>query len=226
VSWLYRPTPVPFKPHEPSWRQPLRLHFDPLFRGIKPVLASLRGRVLDIGCGMQPYRSLLDASLTEYVGVDRKGPLSNPTVEGTAEALPFPDASFDAALSTQVLEHLLDPQLAINEALRVLKPGGTLVLTVPGLWPLHEAPHDYWRFTRYGVLALLDRSPYTTRDRTLRQLGGYWAGVGQLVNLELQRARYARELVPFVNLAFEWLDRRGSAEELPLAWLATATRAP
>jgi hypothetical protein len=54
--------------------------------------------------------------------------------------------------------------------------------------------------------------------------GGFWASVGQMVNLEIQRGRFARDLVPLVNVCARWLDRRGSSEEMALAWVATAKR--
>jgi SAM-dependent methyltransferase len=224
VSLLYEPTPVPFRPHDPSWRQPLHLHFRPLWRGLSRALAELNGRVLDIGCGMQPYRELLGPGVTEYVGVDREGPLSRPTVVADADKLPFESASFDGAMSTQVFEHLRDPEQGLREVARVLRPGGKLVLTVPGVWPTHEAPHDYWRFTRHGLERSLIAAGF--RDVRLEALGGLWSTVGQMINLELQRARFGRELVPFVNLAAGFLDRRTRThEDLALAWLAIGVRA-
>lgn len=223
MGLLFAPSPVPFVPHAPSWRQPLYLHYRPLWRALVEALGNVRGRVLDIGCGMQPYRALLGPAVSEYVGLDREGPLSRPTVVGSATALPFDDGHFDAVFSTQVLEHLDRPEEALREAVRVLRPGGTLVLTVPGVWPTHEAPHDYWRFTRHGLLRLLD--VVGVKDSSLTPLGGLWAAVGQMANLELQRGRLTRELVPLVNLAAGWLDRRGAREDLALAWLATGVRA-
>ena len=224
VSILYVPTPVPFTPHDPSWRQPLHLHFRPLWRALTRALGALDGRVLDIGCGMQPYRVLLGPRVTEYVGVDRAGPLSNPTVVADADALPFESATFDGVMSTQVFEHLRDPEAGLRESARVLRPGGRIVLTVPGVWPTHEAPHDYWRFTRHGLERSLATAGFT--DVHIEVLGGLWSTVGQMINLELQRARYARELVPLVNLAASFLDRRAPThEDLALAWLATGVRA-
>jgi SAM-dependent methyltransferase len=223
VSLLFVPSPVPFQPHAPSWRQPLYLHFEPLRAALEGVLPGLRGRVLDVGCGLQPYRSLLDSSV-EYVGLDRDGPLSRPTVVGTAENIPFDADAFDAVLSTQVLEHVREPETALREAVRVLRRGGTIVLTVPGVWPAHEVPHDYWRFTRHGLLAMLERVGIASAS--VQPLGGLWSSVGQMINLELQRGPIARELVPLVNVAARWLDRRGAREDLALAWLATGVRAP
>lgn len=224
MTFLYVPTPVPFRPHDPSWRQPLHLHFGPLWRALSRALGELDGRVLDIGCGLQPYRALLGQAVTEYVGVDRPGPYSDPTVVAEAGALPFPDASFDGVLSTQVFEHLRDPEAALRESSRVLRSGGRIVLSVPGVWPTHEAPHDYWRFTRNGLDRAFDSAGFV--DVRIEALGGLWATVGQMVNLELQRGRYARELVPLVNLAAGYLDRRGRVyEDLALAFLVTAVRA-
>ncbi len=60
-------------------------------------------------------------------------------------------------LCTEVLEHLPEPQRAVDEMFRVLKPGGTLLLTTRFLFPIHDAPHDYFRFTKYGLRHLLRR---------------------------------------------------------------------
>lgn len=219
---LYVPSPVPYRPHRPSWRQPLYLHLRPLWDALERSLGALEGRVLDVGCGLQPYRAMLSPRVTEYVGLDLEGPLSKPTVVGTAQALPFPDARFDAVVSTQVLEHLEDPRGALGEAARVLAPGGTLVLTVPGVWPLHEAPRDFWRFTEPGVRSLCEGAGLAVQR--VEALGGFWSAVGQLANLELQRGRWLRQLVPLVNVLAARLEARGAVEEQGLCWLAVARK--
>jgi len=63
----------------------------------------------------------------------------------------FPDGSFEMVLATEVLEHLHTPQRAIDEMHRVLKPSGSVILTTRFIFPLHNIPGDYWRFTRYGL---------------------------------------------------------------------------
>ena len=81
-------------------------------------------------------------------------------VRGNLLALPFPDASFDGVILTEVLEHCTDPVGAVNQARRVLKPGGLLLVTSPFLWPEHGIDgeyKDYWRFTRNGWELLLQR---------------------------------------------------------------------
>jgi SAM-dependent methyltransferase len=177
--------------------------------------------VLDVGCGLQPYRPFLDPARTEYTGVDREGPLCNPTVVGDAENLPFPDHHFDVVFSNQVLEHVVDPKRALQEAVRVLRPGGRLILSVPGVWPAHEVPYDYWRFTRYGLVHLLEGLGIQQR---LVPLGGIWATIGQMLNLTLYRSVVFRELIPLVNLVFHALDRVGSREELVMCWFVDGVR--
>jgi len=219
---LFKQNPDPYMPHLPNWRQPLYLHLAPLWRALEQKLATCSGRVLDVGCGMQPYRHLIGSAMTEYVGLDRAGPLSVPTHVGSAESLPFKDESFDVVLATQVYEHLPEPEIAIAEAVRVLSPGGRLIITVPGVWPTHEAPHDYWRFTRFGLLALVERSSLSCQE--LRPLGGTWATIGQMVALEIAPLFLLRQFVPIVNLTARAMDRLGSREELVMNWLVDAVK--
>ncbi len=74
-----------------------------------------------------------------------------PDTVGDAHDLQFGNDSFDCVLCTEVLEHLHTPQKAIDEMKRVLRPGGTLILTTRFVFPIHDAPHDYFRYTKYGL---------------------------------------------------------------------------
>src|SRR5205823_2064578 len=134
---------------------PLHLHLEPLWRELARTLGALEGRVLDVGCGAKPYRALLGPRVTEYVGLDRADANGHADVVGDAHELPFPDRSFDAVISMQVLEHVTGPGRCLSEMARVVQPGGTVVFTVPVVWPAHEVPHDYWRFTRFGLGAMV-----------------------------------------------------------------------
>ena len=110
------------------------------------------GRTLDIGAQNGPYA----ASFPNRVALDiRRG--VGVQVLGDAQALGLADAAFDVVLCTEVLEHLPEPQRALDEMFRVLKPSGTLLLTTRFLFPIHDAPHDYFRFTKYGLRHLLRR---------------------------------------------------------------------
>jgi SAM-dependent methyltransferase len=217
----YVPTPHPYRPHPATWQQPLHLHLAPLWRELSRALGALEGRVLDVGCGRKPYRVLLGPDVREYLGVDRADSDSDADVFADAHALPFDDGSFDAVVSFQVLEHVRDPAACAREFARVLRPGGAAVLTAPGVWPAHEEPHDYWRFTRHGMLALLEGAGLVERRATA--LGGFWSSLGQMANLELNRSAPGRALVPLVNLAARALEPT-AREVLVMNWLAEATK--
>jgi len=101
---------------------------------------------LDIGCANSPYskyfKNRKGFDIAEGPGVD---------MVGDAHSLPFKDGEFEQILCTEVLEHLHTPEVAIGEMMRVLKPGGTLLLTTRFIFPIHDAPHDYYRYTKYGL---------------------------------------------------------------------------
>ena len=118
--------------------------------------ALLSGKVLDVGCGQMPFRHLLpeDAQYTglDIPAADSFGMDKNPdVVEFDGTAIPFPDNHFDAVICTEVLEHAVAPEALIAEMHRVLRPGGSLVLTVPFAARVHHIPYDFHRFTRYAL---------------------------------------------------------------------------
>jgi SAM-dependent methyltransferase len=122
----------------------------------------LYGRLLDVGCGSKPYRSLF--AVTAYIGLDIDSELTR--TRGIADylydgnAFPFADASFDSVLCNQVLEHVFNPDEFLGEMMRVLKPGGKLLLTVPFVWDEHEQPYDYARYSSFGLRALLEKQGF------------------------------------------------------------------
>ncbi len=105
--------------------------------------------VLDLGCGDSRYshyfpnRIGLDHSMQEGVNII-----------GDAHHLPFSSSSFSVILTTEMLEHVHDPQKVIDEIQRVLRPGGKVILTTRFVFPIHEAPMDFYRFTKYGLAYL------------------------------------------------------------------------
>lgn len=147
----------------------LQLHT--IWQHIGPILPGLRGSLLDVGCGEMPFRFALDPAV-RYTGIDVEQAtafgMSDDdairTFDGTT--IPFSDNAFNAVLCTEVLEHAVDPVRLAAEMLRVLKPGGMLILTVPYSARVHHAPWDFTRFTRYGLERLLaDFGTCTVRPR-------------------------------------------------------------
>jgi SAM-dependent methyltransferase len=182
-----------------GWLDPLHVAKRSLARAMRRAAPRLSGRLLDIGCGVKPYAPLL-GGVTRYIGIERPGTLSRSGVVdcwADALALPFADAAFDSVLCNEVLEHVTDPARLFAEAARVLRPGGTLVLSTPQTWGLHEEPHDYWRFTRYGLAHLARGAGLTVEE--IVPTCGLFATVGQRLASFLFYGTPARR-VPVLNL--------------------------
>lgn len=106
-------------------------------------------RLLDFGCGSMPYRSTVETLGAEYLGADFGGGMLQISPEGL---LPIADRSVDAVLSVQVLEHVRDLDRYLEEASRVLKDDGVLLLSTHGTWLFHPHPEDHRRWTRTGLV--------------------------------------------------------------------------
>lgn len=187
------------------------LHMRDLVRDIAGSSSYAQGRLLDVGCGNRPYESAL-REVTTYIGIDVNHQTGLPTVSGLAYALPFANDSFDTVFSTQTLEHVEEPQRAVAEMARVLRPGGYLILTAPQTWRLHEQPYDFFRYTRFGLQYLVEQPGL--RLVQLHAQGGVWATVGQIINNAIhkrfawQLPIYARYMIFLINnLVFGTLDR-------------------
>jgi SAM-dependent methyltransferase len=141
-----------------DWRESLSIIVGEAL--LKEILASrryMRGRLLDVGCGKRPYALIYDPLVDVSVGTETTFTphgIAEADAICYAEALPFSSESFDTILCTEVLEHTQQPFIAMQEFFRALKPGGYLLLSVPFIYPIHEAPHDYWRFTPHGLEAI------------------------------------------------------------------------
>jgi SAM-dependent methyltransferase len=123
----------------------VRGHLDSFLRA-----HSTQERVLDLGCGSTRY----SVYFPNRIGLDfqrRKGV----DIVADAHNLPFERSSFSAVLTTEMLEHVKDPQRVVDEIQRILRPGGKVILTTRFVFPIHDAPFDFYRFTKYGLAHLL-----------------------------------------------------------------------
>jgi len=132
-----------------------------VYRDLRKVLPNLRGDVLDVGCGMSPYKCLLARGETRYVGIDVRngGDFDNSNDDVTyfdGHHIPFGTGSFDAVICTEVLEHVPHFQGLIDEVHRVLKPGGRAIVTVPWSARYHYIPQDYFRYTPSALAIIFE----------------------------------------------------------------------
>jgi SAM-dependent methyltransferase len=156
--------------------------------------------VLDLGCGNSPYRQWMK-NVSAYVPYDADASSMGAQIVGSAQSLPFSDSAFDSLLCTQVLEHVERPWLVLDEIARVSRPGSFIVLSAPQAWRIHEAPYDYFRFTKYGMEALLKRSGLMIVDCVPQ--GGAWLLIGQTINNHLWHKKIPRGSVTwYLNRTF------------------------
>lgn len=202
------------------------------------------GTVLDIGCSDCWVRNQLPSN-TSYIGLDY--PVtgiemyqSRPDVFADASELPFENESIDTVVLFQTLEHIARPEKAISEIFRVLRPGGILLLTVPFLYPLHDEPYDFTRFTNHGLVRVLEDTGFSIE--TIKPSLGSAQTTGLIVclnlagmSLEAVRTRsfsmvfvpFAAAAIPFVNLGF-WLLAKvlPSWSAIPAGFQSIAVKSP
>lgn len=135
-----------------------------LVSNIVKFALQIRGKVLDVGCGCKPYERIFLLA-DNYVGLEYDSD-NNRKTKKKADAFydgkkfPFADCEFDAVLFFQVFEHVFNPHEFLSEVWRVLKPNGCILLTAPFIWDEHEQPHDYARYSSYGLMSLVTESGF------------------------------------------------------------------
>jgi len=145
---------------------PLGLFVNPFYfarkglaKHILELAVHVTGRTLDVGCGSKPYAQLYRSD--EYVGLEidtpqnRAGKKADHFYDG--KLFPFADSTFDSLVANEVFEHVFNPDQFLDETFRVLKPGGMTLLTLPFVWDEHEQPHDFARYSSFGIRALLEK---------------------------------------------------------------------
>jgi SAM-dependent methyltransferase len=170
-------------------------------------------RVLDFGCADVPYRRFFPAA-ADYDAADIAG---NPDATLTLNpdgTVPSPDESFDAVLSTQVLEHVTEPRLYLSEAFRVLRPGGRLLLSTHGSFSYHPDPVDLWRWTCAGLQLEVERAGFEV-IRFEGIIGPVATGL-QLIQ-DTTIFRLPRPLQPLYALVIQSLARL--ADRLERQWM-------
>lgn len=127
------------------------------------------GTVVDIGCGRMEIARYLVTDNHRYIGLDHPAPVASlyhtrPQVYADAQCLPIRSAAVDVALIVNVLEHLHSPDAGLTEIRRILRVDGVCVAEIPFIYPLHDRPFDYFRWTAPGIEALFRRHGLAVRE--------------------------------------------------------------
>lgn len=196
-----------------------------LHRDMRGVLNSLGGDVLDVGCGSKPYEKWF-GKREKYVGLDvAAGPKVDLLVTTESNSWPLESDQFDTVMCTQVAEHVKNIEI-MQELLRVAKPGGTLVVSIPFIYNEHGAPHDYRRYSVHGVIDLFSSMGWEILD--IKKQGGIGSTIGILLlnwlNAELNSNKITRilkglflpiliflsALINFLALFWDQVDNTGA----------------
>jgi len=217
----------------PGWLERYLWHFE---TAIEDAVGRLGrelpegARVLDAGAGEGQYKHLFPKA--RYTGLDLavgdvRWDYGGLDVLGDLTRLPFRDGTFEACVSVVTLEHVREPAAVVREMGRTLCKGGRLLLVVPQDWEVHQAPHDYFRYTRYGVRHLLEQAGFG--QIAMESGGGYFRLMGRRMLNGLQFFRgvwvipAALVLVP-AGLLFPLLDGLDRERNFTLGYLCTAIK--
>jgi SAM-dependent methyltransferase len=122
---------------------------------IQRFLVKKKLRLVDYGCGNMPYEPLVAPFVMEYIGVDLPENNRAKIHISPQGKIQLAENSIDVVLSTQVLEHVENPQFYLSEAHRILKDEGLLILSTHGYWMFHPDPTDFWRWTSAGLQKII-----------------------------------------------------------------------
>jgi ubiquinone/menaquinone biosynthesis C-methylase UbiE len=197
VRWLYRSG-----------------HRNALGAALAPAIGSLRGVAVDVGGGRDsPLAASWPAAATR-VRLDISAEFT-PDVLGDTTRLPFGDASVDAVVLSEVLEHVAEPAEALREIHRILRPGGRLVGSVPFLCQgVHADPGDYYRYTEQGLRHLL--APFAVVEVTPH--GNAFGVAWRMIQVRLR-------FLTVLNPLLRQLGRRADPTN-PEGYTFLATKAP
>ncbi len=190
------------------------------------------GRLLDIGCGDKPYEQIFQHAVIEHIGIDKRSIKAD--IRGDIFDARIKNESFDTILCTQVLEHVADPEKLLKKAYQILKPNGVIILTAPLISALHEQPNDYFRFTKFGLIYILEKAGFKIKH--IREEGNWISSLGNLSVFYLESTfnrYYLKYPKLFVQFAIQWISllmsglpkRITKPERCPINYIAVAKKA-
>lgn len=189
------------------------LAYDSSDRLLVQYIPLYKGTLYDLGAGESPYREFFLLHADKYVAVDWSESLHDTKADIVADLngpLPIDSDVADTIVSLSVLEHLREPQLMLNEAFRLLRKGGAIVLQVPWQWRIHEAPHDFFRYTPYSLEFLFERAGFV--DIQIQPQAGFFTTIVLKMNYFSHRfihgPRLLRLLISAVFSVFWYIGQK------------------
>lgn len=192
--------------------------------------------ILDNGCGLGTYLDHFAAYTPHRFGLeiehDRAVKARHTAcgiVQAAGETLPFAEATFDFVFSNEVIEHVADDRLAAREMVRVVKPGGRLLIFCPNRWYPVEQHGIYWHGRyKFGNIPLVNYLPGPVRNKLAPHVRAYSKGslLKLFANLPVQVVHHGRIFGGYDNIEYR-LPRLGkiikktlyAAEKTPFAVL-------
>lgn len=164
---------------------------------LKDNAQFIKGDVIDVGCGEGKHKEIILAlpGVKSYTGLEQN---FRADIQADLNAsLPIENEKYDTAVLISVLEHLSEPQNALNEIARILKPGGCLLLTTVWVYPYHEAPSDYFRYNDTALRYLLNKAGLETEK--VLSLGGTAMVIFTILR---RQCRFLDRITPFMDKLF------------------------
>lgn len=215
-------------------------------KSVQKLKVLAKGVFLDIGCGRQWYRGVLEPRVEKYYALDhprvsKRYKSSYPVeLKSDASRIPLSDNSVDLANMIMVLEHLPEPDKALVEIRRVLKPGRKLLVCTVENYPGHDLPYNYYHFTKFGLREIFKEAGF--RIEKMESFGNFWES--QVVFQNVFLMQYVKKLVfrkstvifgvlffivffpvmVFGNILALVLGRRTTVEEFALAHIVIASK--
>ncbi len=153
-----------------------------IYKGIKEQSKKLSGDLLDFGCGTKPYKDLFNTR--SYIGIDLMSntghnlPTNEIDVFYDGKKIPFENDRFDSIYSSEVFEHVFNLNEILLDINRVHKKEGLFLISMPFVWPEHEMPNDFGRYTSSGIKSVLKNCNYEIVDHI--KSPGFFLSVVQL----------------------------------------------
>ena len=189
----------------PPLTSSIYLHFSKLSEDIERYAKYAKGKLLDIGAGKAPYKPFFK-NVKEYITMDNFNYQGvKPDIIGDALNIPLKKNSVDSVFSSQVLEHVPNPQKMVDEIHRILKKDGTCILTTHMAQVLHGEPHDYFRFTEHGLRELFKEFKHVE----IKPNGGALLSLIQFFNFAFEEKLplISKPFIIMSNLTVKKLDK-------------------